>query len=76
MDQFEAANPGIKVTLLSGPYADTKTQEVAALPLEPCLCSWSDGAWVSDFVKESAITNLSDIIKQLDMTDSQLAAPD
>ena len=26
MDEFEAANPGIKVKLLSGPYASTKEQ--------------------------------------------------
>ena len=29
MDQFEAENPGIKVTLLSGPYSSTKEQVVA-----------------------------------------------
>ena len=75
MDQFETANPGIKVTLLSGPYANTKQQEVAgaATGTMPCVLGL-DGAWVSDFVKENAITNLSDIIKSTGYDDSQLAA--
>lgn len=29
MDEFEAANPGIKVSLISGLYASTKEQVVA-----------------------------------------------
>lgn len=29
MDEFEAQNPGIKVELLSGPYASTKEQMIA-----------------------------------------------
>src|SRR6266508_2806848 len=75
MDQFESENPGIKVTLLSGPYATTKQQEVAgaATGTMPCVLGL-DGAWVSDFVKQGAITNLSDLMKSNNYDESQLAA--
>ena len=75
MDQFEAQNPNIKVKLLSGPYANTKQQEVAGAATGTMACVLGlDGAWVSDFVKQGAITNLSDIMKSTGYDESQLAA--
>ena len=61
--------------LLSGPYANTKQQEVAGAATGTMACVVGlDGAWVSDFVKQGAITNLSDIMKSTGYDDSQLAA--
>ncbi|HBY23345.1 MAG TPA: sugar ABC transporter substrate-binding protein, partial [Propionibacteriaceae bacterium] len=60
MDQFEAANPGIKVKLISGPYASTKEQVVAGAAAGTMSdVVGLDGAWVSDFVKQGSLTNLS-----------------
>jgi multiple sugar transport system substrate-binding protein len=75
MDQFEAANPGIKVKLLSNPYAGTKTQLVAdaATGTLPDVVGL-DGAWVSDFVKQGAIANLSDLMKSANYDGSELAS--
>ncbi len=75
MDQFEAQNPNLKVKLLSGPYANTKQQEVAGAATGTMACVLGlDGAWVSDFVKQSAITNLSDIMKSSGYDESQLVS--
>ena len=75
MDQFEAANPGIKVKLISGPYADTKTQDVAnAAAGTMSDVVGLDGAWVSDFVKQGAIANMTDLMKAAKYDDSQLAS--
>ncbi|MEZ4664904.1 MAG: extracellular solute-binding protein, partial [Caldilineaceae bacterium] len=53
MDEFEAANPGIKVELISGPYATTKEQVVAGAAAGTMSdVVGLDGAWVSDFVKQ------------------------
>jgi multiple sugar transport system substrate-binding protein len=51
MDEFEAQNPGIKVELISGPYASTKEQVVAGAAAGTMSdVVGLDGAWVSDFV--------------------------
>src|SRR6266852_5210774 len=64
MDQFEAANPGIKVKLLSGPFASTKEQTIAGAAAGTMAdVVGLDGAWVSDFVKQGSITNLSALMK-------------
>lgn len=75
MDEFEAKNPGIKVELLSGPYASTKEQLVAgaAAGTMPDVVGL-DGAWVSDFVKQGAIADLSAAMKAAGYDESQLAS--
>lgn len=75
MDQFEAANPGIKVKLLSGPYASTKEQVVAGAAAKTMSdVVGLDGAWVSDFVKQGAITDLSKQMTDAKYDESQLAS--
>jgi multiple sugar transport system substrate-binding protein len=75
MDQFEAANPAIKVKLLSGPFASTKEQTIAGAAAGTMAdVVGLDGAWVSDFVKQGSITNLSALMKSAGYDDSQLAA--
>lgn len=75
MDQFETENPGIKVKLISGPYASTKQQVVAgaAAGTMPDVVGL-DGAWVSDFVKQGSIASLSDLMSKAGYDDSQLAS--
>lgn len=75
MDTFEAANPGIKVKLLSGPYASTKEQVVAGAAAGTMSdVVGLDGAWVSDFVKQKSITDLSALMKSAGYDSSQLAS--
>lgn len=75
MDQFEKQNPGIKVKLLSGPYASTKEQLIAgaAAGTMPDVVGL-DGAWVSDFARQGAIADLSAIMKEKSYDDTQLAS--
>lgn len=75
ISDFEKANPGIKVTLLSGPYASTKQQLVtgAASKTLPDVVGL-DGAWVNDFVKQGAIADLTALMKSDGYDDSQLAS--
>ena len=75
MDQFETANPGIKVKLISGPYASTKEQVVAGAAAGTMSdVVGLDGAWVNDFVKQGSLANLSDLMKTANFDESQLAA--
>ncbi|MEZ4705760.1 MAG: sugar ABC transporter substrate-binding protein [Caldilineaceae bacterium] len=75
MDEFEAANPGIKVELISGPYATTKEQVVAGAAAGTMSdVVGLDGAWVSDFVKQGSIANLSELMSQAGFDDSELAS--
>lgn len=75
MDDFEKANPGIKVKLLSGPYASTKEQIVAGAAAKTMSdVVGLDGAWVNDFAKQQAITDLSAVMKTAGYDDSQLAS--
>lgn len=75
MDKFEEQNPDIKVELLSGPYASTKEQVVAgaAAGTMPDVVGL-DGAWVSDFVKQGAIADLSTLMSTAGYDDNQLAS--
>lgn len=75
MDQFEKDNPGIKVELLSGPYASTKEQLVAgaASRTMPDVVGL-DGAWVSDFAKQGAIADLTALMAEQGYDDSELAS--
>jgi len=75
MDKFETENPGIKVKLLSGPYASTKEQVVAGAASGTMSdVVGLDGAWVSDFAKQGAITDLTAVMKEAGYDDSQLAS--
>ncbi|GAB4452951.1 MAG: sugar ABC transporter substrate-binding protein [Anaerolineae bacterium] len=75
MDEFEAQNPGIKVELISGPYASTKEQVVAGAAAGTMSdVVGLDGAWVSDFVKQGSIANLTDLMSQAGYDDSELAS--
>ena len=75
MDEFEAANPGIKVELVSGPYSTTKEQVVAGAAAGTMSdVVGLDGAWVSDFVKQGALASLTDLMGQAGFDDSELAA--
>ncbi|MEZ4615408.1 MAG: sugar ABC transporter substrate-binding protein [Caldilineaceae bacterium] len=75
MDEFEAQNPGIKVELISGPYASTKEQVVAGAAAGTMSdVVGLDGAWVSDFVKQGSIANLTELMAQAGYDDSELAS--
>lgn len=75
MDKFEEQNPGIKVELLSGPYASTKEQLVAgaAAGTMPDVVG-IDGAWVNDFAKQGAIADPTALMGQEGYDDSELAS--
>ncbi len=75
MDEFEAQNPGIKVELISGPYSTTKEQVVAGAATGTMSdVVGLDGAWVSDFVKQGALANMSELMSQAGYDASELAA--
>lgn len=75
MGEFEDENPNIKVKLLTAPYASTKQQLVsgAASRTLPDVMGL-DGAWVNDFTKQGAITDLSALIQEANYDDSELAS--
>lgn len=75
MDEFEAANPGITVELLSGPYSTTRDQIVAGAATGTMAdVVGLDGAWVNDFVKQGALSDLSERMMEAGFDDSELAA--
>lgn len=75
MDKFEAQNPGIKVKLLSGPYSTTKEQVIAGAASGTMSdVIGLDGAWVSDFVKQGSIANLTQVMKSAGYNDKELAS--
>jgi multiple sugar transport system substrate-binding protein len=75
MDDFEAENPGITVELLSGPYASTKEQLFAGAAAGTMSdVVGLDGAWVSDFAKQGAIADLTELMAENDYDDSELAS--
>src|SRR6266508_2289262 len=65
ISEFTSQNPKIKVKLLSAPYASTKQQLVsgAASRTLPDVVGL-DGAWVNDFAKQGAITDLSALMSE------------
>lgn len=74
MDDFEAKNPGIKVTLVSGPYATTRDQIVvgaASGTLSDVV--GLDGAWVNGLAKQGAITSLDELMEKANYDKSQIA---
>lgn len=75
IDEFEEANPGITVKLVSGPYASTKEQLFAgaASGTMPDVVGL-DGAWVNDFASQGVIADLSALMEEYDYDDSELAS--
>lgn len=65
---------GIKIEILSNPYADTKTQ-IAAGAAAGTMADvvGLDGAWVYDFAKQGAIANLTELMAADGYDDSQLS---
>ncbi|MET1413728.1 sugar ABC transporter substrate-binding protein [Roseibium sp. HPY-6] len=75
MDDFEAKNPGIKVSLVSGPYANTRDQIVigaASGTLSDVV--GLDGAWVSDLAKQGAIASMDELMSSSGFDASEVAA--
>lgn len=65
---------GIKIELLSNPYADTKTQIAAGAATSTMAdVVGLDGAWVYDFAKQGAIANLTELMTADGYDDSQLS---
>lgn len=64
---------GIKIELLSNPYADTKTQ-IAAGAAAGTMADvvGLDGSWVYDFAKQKSIANLTELMGDAGYDDSQL----
>jgi multiple sugar transport system substrate-binding protein len=75
IDEFETQNPGIKVELISGPYASTKEQLFASAATgEMPDVVGLDGAWVSDFATQGAIADLTDLMASQGYDDAQIAS--
>lgn len=68
------ADTGIKIELLSNPYADTKTQ-IASGAAAGTMADvvGLDGSWVYDFAKQGSIANLTELMKESGYDDSQLS---
>jgi multiple sugar transport system substrate-binding protein len=74
MNDFEAANPGIKVTLVSGPYSTTHDQIVAGAASGTLSdVVGLDGAWVNGLAKQGAITSLDPLMDAAKYDRSQIA---
>ena len=74
MDDFEAANPDIKVTLVSGPYSATHDQIVvgaASGTLSDVV--GLDGAWVNGLAKQGAIASMDPLMDAANYDRSQIA---
>jgi multiple sugar transport system substrate-binding protein len=73
MDDFEAANPDIKVTLVSGPYSTTQDQIVvgaASGTLSDVV--GLDGAWVNGLAKQGAIASMDSLMEATGFDRSQV----
>ncbi|MEV0228392.1 sugar ABC transporter substrate-binding protein [Nonomuraea sp. NPDC050786] len=75
INDFTAQNPKIKIKLLSAPYASTKQQLItgAASKTLPDVVGL-DGAWVNDFAKQGAITDLSKLMADAKYDAGELAS--
>ena len=65
---------GIKIKLLSNPYADTKTQ-IAAGAVAGTMADvvGLDGSWVYDFAQQGSIANLTELMEKSGYDTSQLS---
>lgn len=74
MDDFEEENPGITVTLISGPYATTRDQiAVGAASGTLSDVVGLDGAWVNNLTAQNAITDMTPLMEANDFDKSQVA---
>jgi multiple sugar transport system substrate-binding protein len=74
MDGFEAANPGIKVKLVSGPYSATHDQIVAGAASGTLSdVVGLDGAWVNGLAKQGAIAPMDSLMDDTKYDRSQIA---
>jgi len=74
MDGFEAANPGIKVKLVSGPYSATHDQIVAGAASGTLSdVVGLDGAWVNGLAKQSAIAPMDSLMDDAKYDRAQIA---
>lgn len=65
---------GIKIELLSNPYADTKTQIVAGAAAGTMAdVVGLDGSWVYDFAKQGSVSNLTKLMEKDGYDASQLS---
>ncbi|MCL2864747.1 MAG: sugar ABC transporter substrate-binding protein [Lachnospiraceae bacterium] len=66
---------GIQIELLSNPFADTRTQIMAgAATATMADVVGLDGSWVYDFANQGAISNLTQLMADIGMDDSELSA--
>ncbi len=65
---------GVKIELLSNPYADTKTQ-IAAGAAAGTMADvvGLDGSWVYDFAKQGSIANMTELMSSDGYDDGQLS---
>ncbi len=74
MDGFEAANPGIKVKLVSGPFSATHDQIVAGAASGTLSdVVGLDGAWVNELAKQGAIAPMDRLMDATKFDRSQIA---
>ena len=74
MDGFEAANPGIKVKLVSGPFSATHDQIVAGAASGTLSdVVGLDGAWVNELAKQGAIAPMDSMMDETKFDRSQMA---
>ncbi len=74
VDDFEAANPGITVSLNSGPYATTRDQiAIGAATGTLSDIVGLDGAWVNDLSKQNAIADMGPLMDAAGFDRSQVA---
>ena len=74
MDGFEAANPGIKVKLISGPYSTTRDQIVAGAASGTLSdVVGLDGAWVNGLAKQGALAPMDSLMDDAKYDRSQIA---
>jgi multiple sugar transport system substrate-binding protein len=74
MDSFEAANPGIKVKLVSGPFSATHDQIVAGAASGTLSdVVGLDGAWVNELAKQGAIAPMDSMMDDSKFDRSQMA---
>ena len=75
LDDFEAANPGIRVETISGPYLTTKDQIIASAATGTMAdVVGLDGAWVNVLWKQGALHSLTQAMEDAMYDDSELAA--
>ncbi|MDR2374451.1 MAG: sugar ABC transporter substrate-binding protein [Bifidobacteriaceae bacterium] len=77
MDDFEKQNPGVKVKLISNPYAETMKTEIAAAATGTMADVVAiNGESVYDLKEQGAIVNLSELMTQANYDPSELMSND